>query len=523
MNNTSIIILTYNNLQYNKDCINSIRSYTPKDSYEIVVVDNNSTDGTAQWLEEQNDIKSILNKENKGFPAGCNQGIKAAAEGNDILLLNNDTVVTPNWLENLQTCLYSEKSIGAVGPVTNSCSNFQAITTDYKNTDEMIAFAKTINVSNPLKWEERVRLIGFCLLIKNEVIKKIGLLDEIYGKGNCEDDDYSLRMRKSGYRLMLCGDCFIHHYGSLSFSKLNHDFVEVLQANKNIFKRKWGFDPFLIAIDERFVLNNYINRIKGVKNILVVNSSAGSMLLYLKKKFPKSDITGIETNKLLPIGLSHVAEVFNDFSEIKGKKFSLVIMLTDYRSDIDISPQLEYLPAFLKDAGTLLLLSEEDVLKKYASHECFKGYHKKYFAGMCRISKMDIPEISGEKQFVSLLRLIEDDVEVEESTEELGKLLVSIKYSKSTIESLVNKYIARPEVAFNAVGTALFTEGKRQLALDMFADAFEKDNSYYDSAFNLAYLLYELKEKNLALNVIEKCGAADEEMLKLKQAVMSLE
>lgn len=99
---TSIIILTYNKLEYTKKCIESIRKYTKDEEYEIIIVDNNSTDGTRSWIENQNDIKSILNKENVGFPAGCNMGIKISKKENDILLLNNDTIVTINWLSNLK-------------------------------------------------------------------------------------------------------------------------------------------------------------------------------------------------------------------------------------------------------------------------------------------------------------------------------------------------------------------------------------------------------------------------------------
>lgn len=92
---TSIIILTYNNLVYNRICVDSIRKYTKENTYEIVVVDNNSTDGTREWLKEQKDIVAIFNEENVGFPKGCNIGIAAAGKENDILFLNNDTVVTP--------------------------------------------------------------------------------------------------------------------------------------------------------------------------------------------------------------------------------------------------------------------------------------------------------------------------------------------------------------------------------------------------------------------------------------------
>ena len=83
MSFTSIIILTFNQMKYTQLCIDSIRRYTPPGTYEIIIVDNHSTDGTVDWLREQSDIKLLLNAHNAGFPKGCNQGIKLA-KGNDI-------------------------------------------------------------------------------------------------------------------------------------------------------------------------------------------------------------------------------------------------------------------------------------------------------------------------------------------------------------------------------------------------------------------------------------------------------
>jgi GT2 family glycosyltransferase len=243
MHMTSIIIITYNKLAYNKLCIDSIRQYTEPGSYEIIVIDNHSTDGTVEWLQSQSDLRLILNSQNIGFPAGCNRGI-AAASGNSILLLNNDTIATPQWLANLKKCLFSSSDIGAVGAVTNSCSNFQSIAYEYASIEEMILFAKQINHSNPELWEDRSRLVGYCLLIKAEVVRKIGLLDEIFSPGNFEDDDYSLRIRNAGYRLVLCRDTFIHHFGSVSFGEQAAHFAALLETNKQKFIDKWGFTPY---------------------------------------------------------------------------------------------------------------------------------------------------------------------------------------------------------------------------------------------------------------------------------------
>lgn len=239
---TSIVILTYNKLDYNKLCIESIRQYTKQGSYELIVIDNNSKDGTAEWLQSQQDITFILNTENVGFPAGCNQGIRLA-KGDSILLLNNDTVVTPNWLINLRRCLFSAGDIGAVGAVTNSCSNFQSIYCEYGSIEDMISFARQVNRPNPACWEDRTRLVGFCMLIKAEVIKKIGLLEEAFSPGNYEDDDYCLRIRHAGYRLVLCRDTFIHHFGSISFGEQATHFNNLLETNRQKFIEKWGIHP----------------------------------------------------------------------------------------------------------------------------------------------------------------------------------------------------------------------------------------------------------------------------------------
>lgn len=233
---TSIIILTYNGLRYSKKCMESIRKYTEKD-YEIIVIDNNSNDGTKNWLKMQKDIKVVYNKENLGFPKGCNQGINVAS-GDDVLLLNNDVIVTYNWLRNLRMCLYSSKQIGAVGPVTNRCSNGQSINIKHNSISGMLKWCERYNKSNYCKWQQKDRLVGFCLLIKKEVINKIGLLDERFSPGNYEDDDYSLRIRKAGYKLVLCKDTFIYHYGGVSFSTC--DYLKILQINKSKFEDKWG-------------------------------------------------------------------------------------------------------------------------------------------------------------------------------------------------------------------------------------------------------------------------------------------
>lgn len=118
----SIVIVSYNCIDIMQSCIKSIRDNNDVNENELIVVDNNSSDGICEWLEKQNDIILIKNKDNKGFGAASNQGIKAAAPDNDIFLLNNDTIVVPNSIFWLRMGLYENDRVGAV-----SCeSNFAA-------------------------------------------------------------------------------------------------------------------------------------------------------------------------------------------------------------------------------------------------------------------------------------------------------------------------------------------------------------------------------------------------------------
>lgn len=294
---TSIVIATYNKLEYTQKCIDSIRRYTTEGTYEIIVIDNCSQDATAMWLLTQPDLTVICNESNLGFPKACNQGIEIS-RGDAILLLNNDTVVTSRWLDNMLACLYSSDTIGAAGTLTNSCSYYQAIPVSYRNLDEMQHFAQDFNQSNPRLWEERLKLIGYNMLIKRSVLNQVGLLDERFTPGNFEDDDISLRIRLAGYRLMLCKDTFIHHYGSVSFSQQRAEaFRKLISDNWQKFWDKWGFDPGYGTT----VRKDLVERISKPKDkplrILEIGCGAGGTLLYARSVYPGAILFGVEETK----------------------------------------------------------------------------------------------------------------------------------------------------------------------------------------------------------------------------------
>ncbi|WP_051598413.1 glycosyltransferase family 2 protein [Selenomonas ruminantium] len=303
MRKTSIIIVSYNTQEYTRLCIESIRAYTSKKKYEIIVVDNASEDGSVDWLRQQKDVKLLENRENVGFPAGCNQGMQAATFGNDLLLLNSDTIVTPRWLDNLHRALYSADKVGAVSCVTNNCSNQQAIDVSYQTMEDLIAFSEDYNHSDTQKWYTWPTLVGFCFLLKYEVYEKLGGLDERYSPGNYEDDDYSFAIRQAGWRLLLCTDTFIHHYGSASFkdesdpekARVKQElFAGILQENKEKFLNKWQ-----VKYDYKVFhgMTGVLQSEDAKKQVLLIRCSVGLDLCYLHRKYPQMRLSGIVFNE----------------------------------------------------------------------------------------------------------------------------------------------------------------------------------------------------------------------------------
>ncbi len=214
--------------------------------YELVLIDNGSTDGTPAYLEEIKRrpgparVVVVRNDQNLGFAAGCNQGL-ARARGRYLVLLNNDTIVTPGWLDGLvEWVLRDWPAVGLVGPLTSYAAPPQEIAVDYRSPQELEAFAARIRRDHRGRALGTDRLIGFCLLARREVLQAVGGLDEGFGLGFFEDDDLCLRVRKAGFRLLVAQDVFIHHFGSRTFAGLGIDARRQLQDNFAKFKAKWG-------------------------------------------------------------------------------------------------------------------------------------------------------------------------------------------------------------------------------------------------------------------------------------------
>ena len=241
----SLIILCCNEVEYTRLCLESVLRRT-RPPYELILIDNGSTDGTPAYLEEVRvrpgpaRVEVVRNEANVGFPAGCNQGL-ARVQGRWVVFLNNDAVVTERWLEGLIAwALHDWPKTGLVGAVTNYSRPPQQIPVDYAGVEGVEAFAARRRREHAGKAVAVERLTGFCLLARRDMLERVGGFDERYGLGFFDDDDLCVRALRAGFRLLVAQDVFIHHFGSRTFQSLGVDCPRRLEENFRRFREKWG-------------------------------------------------------------------------------------------------------------------------------------------------------------------------------------------------------------------------------------------------------------------------------------------
>jgi GT2 family glycosyltransferase/glycosyltransferase involved in cell wall biosynthesis len=224
-----IVVCVHNALADVQGCLSSILRQTLP-PYRLILVDDGSDTATAEYLTNfarSQNAHLIRNEVARGYTCAANQGLRCST-AEFVLLLNSDTLTTPNWLDRLMLCACSDPTIGMVGPLSNTAS-WQSIPElevdgdwaenalpDNLTADEM---ALRIACRSGRLYPRMPFLNGFCLLLKRAVITDIGYFDEeTFARGYGEENDYCLRARQRGWQLALVDDAYVYHAQSKSYS-----------------------------------------------------------------------------------------------------------------------------------------------------------------------------------------------------------------------------------------------------------------------------------------------------------------
>jgi GT2 family glycosyltransferase len=300
----SIVMVTFDGLVFSRLCLESLLATTCPVSYEVVVVDNGSTDGTNEYLVELERLDPRVhvrrNGRNAGFAAATNAGV-ALARGEVVVFLNNDTIVPEGSLERIVNHL-ADPRVGLLGAVTNRAGNEAEIETQYTTFGELQRFARD-HIQAHLGEVFDIRTVTmFCAALRREVWDAIGPLDERFEVGLFEDDDYAMRARQLGYRVVCAEDVFVHHFGQGSIGRLGPtgQYGQIYHANRARWEAKWGVGWQPYERREKPAYRKLVERIRRLvcevvppgATVAVISKGDGELLKFEGRRawhFPQGD------------------------------------------------------------------------------------------------------------------------------------------------------------------------------------------------------------------------------------------
>lgn len=263
-----IVVPVYNALADVKQCMTALNQYTDGFSIKVYVVNDASENETSDWLNEfcsrQTSFNLIENKNNLGYTATVNRGLRKTS-ADYVVTLNSDTIVTEGWLTCLIRCMQSDPQIGIAGPLSNAAS-WQTVPFLYNRGGFAVndlpenftpnTMAQVVRMAS-LRMYPRVPFVnGFCFTIDRRVLDAVGVLDEeTFPTGYGEENDYCLRAAEAGFTLAIADDAYVFHAKSKSFG---HDTRKILaKRGGSALKAKHGVD----------VVNEKANAVRGMESL----------------------------------------------------------------------------------------------------------------------------------------------------------------------------------------------------------------------------------------------------------------
>ena len=305
----SIIIINYNSKDVLQNCLQSLTTIKIDSEKEIFVIDNASTESIKDLLLHFPGINFIFNKENLGFAAANNIGIRKS-KGKYVLLLNPDTIVNENSFQPMIDYLKEYQNVGAVGckifnadgEIERSTHSFPSLLKEFVHANEFIKrfLGYESNILNKVKtflrlkslesyWDhnstkEVDHVTGACMMVKREVIEKVGLLDEVFFLYN-EEVEWSMRIKKAGYKIVFHPESnIIHLFGHSTKQKvqqqtINNLLLERYRGMFYFFQKHYSFIKLLllrVIVLQGFSLRLFLNYVNGLsatdeKKFLVIS------------------------------------------------------------------------------------------------------------------------------------------------------------------------------------------------------------------------------------------------------------
>lgn len=239
MTRTTIIIPNYNGIKFLPDCIASLQKQTVGE-FEILIVDNGSSDGSTGWIKKSAEadrrIRLISLPENKGFAGGVNEGLRAA-DSEYILLLNNDTIAEPDFVEQLEKSISRSDDIFAVSAQMIKASDHTLIDSAGDGITWLgWAYQRGIDEKREL-YQTGKNIFSACAgaaIYRKKIMNEIGFFDEMHF-AYLEDIDLSWRARLAGYKIIYSPEAKVYHLGSATSGSKYNSFKVRLSSRNNIY------------------------------------------------------------------------------------------------------------------------------------------------------------------------------------------------------------------------------------------------------------------------------------------------
>ena len=235
----SIITPVFNKLEFTKQMMDSVEQNTSDWPFELIIVDNGSSDGTQDFIMNSKykmNGQYIRNEDNRGFAAANNQGSKVA-KGRFIMLLNNDTIVTKGWLSTMMNVFSEEKAVGTVGARLifpgSGLIQHAGVFELANGLPDHLYFNKSADYAPANKRKAVFAVTGAAMLIPKPLYEEFGGLDEEYRNG-FEDMDFCQKVRQKGMNIYYEPKALIYHYESRTEGRYAHD-----TQNMNLYLKRW--------------------------------------------------------------------------------------------------------------------------------------------------------------------------------------------------------------------------------------------------------------------------------------------